>query len=201
MKEASRNYGLYRPVEVGPAVQAELSADERLQFSFRLVPGKKALFGLFEPVVGVQFGCHLTSRRLVLESKVDSAAGFFAAKGLVSVLHLAASAYGVNTSVAAKSNSQRWLTEGRQYADAVRDQVLSIPLDSISRFESQFPWWARIVLKEVTPGSIDPNALVFLVYPPPGRSYFKTSRSTAPEFVSVGNQLLQDTPCDGIVFI
>lgn len=181
---------LYRPGET----QEPLAAGEPLRYSFALGQGKKNWVGLhYELVPGVTYHCHLTNSRMILESKVRSAQGFFLQKTLVFGLSVAARAYGIRHTSAGADLVQSQLTDGQTIATAVRDQTISIPYDQISHTEKLFPGWMRVTL--CNPRSdFDPDSLVFLPSPLSGRAFFKTGWSAAAEVTALFNAILRDYP-------
>lgn len=186
---------IYRPGEA----QTSLEPGEQLRYSFVLAQGKKNWLGLhYELADGVTYKSHLTNTRLILESNVRSAQGFFLLKTLVTGLSLAARLYGLKHASRGGSFVKSQLKAGESTANSVRNQTLSVPLDQISHIEKSFPTWLRLVLKDPPP-DFDSHSLVFLAYPLPGRVRFKTGYSAAADVMSLFQAVLQDVPRDATI--
>jgi len=189
------NDELYRPA----VPQTPLAESEQVRYSFRVGQGKKNWLGLhYEQIAGVCYDCHLTNTRLILESNVMSAQGFFVLKALTIGLSVAARAYGYKHTARGIKSIKSPLAAGASAADAVRDQSLSIPYDQISHVVKSLPCWLRIVLKDPPP-NFDPHSLVFVAGPLPGRVMFKSGWSAAADVLGLFNTVLQDHPHEATI--
>jgi len=179
-------------------IQTPLEPGEQLRHSFILSQGKKNWTGLhYEIVPGVWYMSHLTSTRLILESKVTSGQGFFLQQALIVGLSIAARAYGVRHATQAGGDIVDQLREGQHVANAVRDQTLSLPYESLDRAEKSSAW-VRLVLKNPPP-NFDPHSLVFIAAPLSGRTRFRTGWTTAADVVELVNRMLRDCPREATV--
>ena len=184
----------------GPVVpRTPLEAGEQVRYSFRVGQGKKNWLGLhYEQVAGVCYDCHLTNTRLILESDVMSAQGFFVLKALTIGLSVAARAYGYKYTARGIKSMKSPLAAGASTADAVRDQAISISYDQISQVVKSMPCWLRIVLRDPPP-NFDPHSLVFVPFPMPGRIMFKTGWSNAADVLGLFNTVLRDHPHEATI--